>query len=205
MSRPQSITDDEILAAARAVFLEKGITATVDEVATRCHVGEATIFRRFPTKQALFLAAMDTTVEPPWLASLKARSGSEDLRAMLIDLATEMVAHGRKMIPLIVMKMSNPAMWQGGRVPSRMLPRVVQALTELFAIEIDAGRIKAKNPQVAARIWVSSVQQYVMFETLTRTVDPLPVDVFVEGLVDLLVVTESSRPPTRTSSPAGRR
>ena len=68
---------------------------------------------------------------------------------------------------------------------------------------------------MTARIWVSSVQQYVMFETLTRTVDPLPVDVFIEGLVDLLVVADCPRPVTtkkgsslpvsRTSSPAGRR
>ena len=215
MSRPQSITDDEILAAARAVFLDKGIRPRSTRWPPVATSERPPSFDDFPTKQALFLAAMDTTVEPPWLASLEARSGSDDFRAMLIDLASEMVAHGRRIIPLIVMKMSNPAIWQGERAPSRMLPRVVQALTALFALEIDAGRIKAKNPHVAARIWVSSVQQYVMFETLTRTVDPLPVDVFIEGLVDLLVVAESPRPVTtkkasalpasRTSNPAGRK
>src|SRR4051812_31445168 len=112
MSRPQSITDDEILAAARAIFLDKGITATVDEVAARCGVGEATVFRRFPTKQALFLAAMDTASEPLGLRTLTEHAGSEDVRATLMDLGREMISTGRKMIPLVLMKMSNPGFAQ---------------------------------------------------------------------------------------------
>ena len=66
MARPQGITDEEVLAAARAVFLSKGISATVEEVAERCHVGVATIFRRFPTKQALFTAAMNVVNDAEW-------------------------------------------------------------------------------------------------------------------------------------------
>ncbi len=47
----------------------------------RCGVGEATVFRRFPTKQALFVAAMDSGTEPDWaeiLAELWPTSGRED-------------------------------------------------------------------------------------------------------------------------------
>src|SRR5512138_2241674 len=100
MPRPQTITDDEILAAARAVFLDRGITATVEEVAARCGVGEATVFRRFPTKQALFLAAMDTAGEPEWLQTLRERTKGDDIRIALTGLAKDILAFGRKMIPL---------------------------------------------------------------------------------------------------------
>ena len=42
-----------IVAAAAEVFAERGLEASVAEVAERAGVGSATVFRRFPTKQDL--------------------------------------------------------------------------------------------------------------------------------------------------------
>jgi AcrR family transcriptional regulator len=42
-----------IVAAAAEVFAERGLEASVTEVAERAGVGSATVFRRFPTKQDL--------------------------------------------------------------------------------------------------------------------------------------------------------
>jgi AcrR family transcriptional regulator len=42
-----------IVAAATEVFAERGLDASVTEVAERAGVGSATVFRRFPTKQDL--------------------------------------------------------------------------------------------------------------------------------------------------------
>jgi AcrR family transcriptional regulator len=194
MSRPQSITDDEILAAARAVFLDKGITATVEEVAARCRVGEATVFRRFPTKQALFLAAMNTASEPAWLQTIKERAVGTDIRCTLTDLAHDILTFGRKMIPLILMKMSNPGITDRGPPPARLL-RTIQGLTEFFEIEIKAGRINARDARVAARIWIGALQHFVMFEVFTKSVDTLSADIFVQGLVDMFAPT--ARPKGR--------
>jgi AcrR family transcriptional regulator len=44
---------DRILEAARAVFAAEGFDAPMREVAHRAGVGPATLYRRFPTKQAL--------------------------------------------------------------------------------------------------------------------------------------------------------
>jgi AcrR family transcriptional regulator len=186
MSRPQSITDDEILAAARAVFLDKGITATVEEVAARCRVGQATVFRRFPTKQALFLAAMDTAAEPAWIERIQHRDRHEDIRVTLTTLANDILAFGRKMIPLIMMKMSNPGFGERGPPAARAL-RTIQALTAFFEEEVEGGRLRAENPHVAARIWIAALQHFVMFEVFTKSVDTLPTEVFVKGLVDMFV------------------
>jgi AcrR family transcriptional regulator len=184
MARPQSITDDEILAAARAVFLDKGITATVDEVAARCRVGEATVFRRFPTKQALFLAAMDTASEPIGLEVLLDRADSPDVRGALLALGREMLAVGRKMMPLAMMKVSNPGI---AAHPNRAvrITRTLQYLTDYFAVQIKAGRINAKDPRVAARIWLGSVQHLVFFEFFTKTPDTITPEAYFEGLVDM--------------------
>jgi AcrR family transcriptional regulator len=44
---------DRILEAARALFSERGLDASMREVARDAGVGPATLYRRFPTKQAL--------------------------------------------------------------------------------------------------------------------------------------------------------
>ncbi|HWB23499.1 MAG TPA: TetR family transcriptional regulator [Gaiellaceae bacterium] len=48
-----------ILEAARAVFAEEGLEASVADVAERAGVGTATIFRRFPTKDDLVAAILE--------------------------------------------------------------------------------------------------------------------------------------------------
>jgi len=56
---PQMLRSDaeenrtRILDAARAVFAERGLDVPLREVARRAGVGPATLYRRFPTKQAL--------------------------------------------------------------------------------------------------------------------------------------------------------
>lgn len=44
---------DRILEAARALFSERGLEASMRDVARYAEVGPATLYRRFPTKQAL--------------------------------------------------------------------------------------------------------------------------------------------------------
>ena len=68
-----------VLAAARSVFARRGLEAGVDEIAREAGVGVGTLYRRFPTKDALVLAIVEdgmgalledlhvaATVEDPW-------------------------------------------------------------------------------------------------------------------------------------------
>ncbi|QUH05504.1 TetR/AcrR family transcriptional regulator [Saccharopolyspora erythraea] len=45
--------DDRVIAAAREVFGEQGFAAPMSEVAKRAGVGVASVYRRYPSKQAL--------------------------------------------------------------------------------------------------------------------------------------------------------
>ena len=51
-----------VLDAAAEVFAERGPAASVDEIARRAGVGHATVFRRFPTKDALIRAVVDRRI-----------------------------------------------------------------------------------------------------------------------------------------------
>ena len=47
-----------VLDAAAEVLAEQGLSASVDEIAKRAGVGHGTVFRRFPTKEALVAAVV---------------------------------------------------------------------------------------------------------------------------------------------------
>ena len=50
---------ERLLAAAEELFLEQGATASLDDVARRAKVGIGTLYRRFPTREALVAAMCD--------------------------------------------------------------------------------------------------------------------------------------------------
>ena len=49
---------DKILATARIVFTERGTDCSLDEIAKRAGVGPGTLYRHFPTREALVDALM---------------------------------------------------------------------------------------------------------------------------------------------------
>jgi len=75
---------EKVLTAARAVFADQGVDAQMDDVARRADVGVGTVYRHFPTKDALLTALSDAlfediaayaretlTLDDPWEAFLK--------------------------------------------------------------------------------------------------------------------------------------
>jgi AcrR family transcriptional regulator len=62
VGRPRRSQQD-LLAAAAAVFVESGVDAPVREIAARAGVGMGTIYRHFPTRPALVVAVYRHQVE----------------------------------------------------------------------------------------------------------------------------------------------
>lgn len=54
---------DAIIAAARDAFTSEGITAPIDGIAQRAGIGNATLYRNFPTRDCLVAAVMEDTVQ----------------------------------------------------------------------------------------------------------------------------------------------
>ncbi len=53
---------EKVLVAARELFAEQGFDVPLDEIAARAGVGPGTVYRHFPTKQALFQAVTEARV-----------------------------------------------------------------------------------------------------------------------------------------------
>lgn len=58
MGRTKRVSDEEVLARARDVFLARGYTASTREVADAVGLSQATLFQRFGSKDDLFVAAI---------------------------------------------------------------------------------------------------------------------------------------------------
>jgi AcrR family transcriptional regulator len=69
---------EQVLAAARDVFVELGADAPLDEVARRAGVGIATLYRRFPDRQALQRAVALDVLEHAARAADSAEAGGSD-------------------------------------------------------------------------------------------------------------------------------
>jgi AcrR family transcriptional regulator len=73
---------DRILAAARAVFATEGFGAPMRSVAHRAGVGPATLYRRFPTKQALATEAFAGRIDACHTILERALADADPWRAL---------------------------------------------------------------------------------------------------------------------------
>lgn len=81
-----------ILAAAEALFLEKGVGVSLEEVAKRAGVGIGTLYRRFPTREALLAATSNErflSLAETSRARDPALAPGDALRAYLEELARQ--------------------------------------------------------------------------------------------------------------------
>jgi AcrR family transcriptional regulator len=63
---------DKIVEVARQIFREKGYDAPLDEIAKKAGVGAGTLYRHFPTRDALLDAVMQAWVDSVAIATEKA-------------------------------------------------------------------------------------------------------------------------------------
>lgn len=85
MGRPRAISDEEIIAAARRCFLERGTGISAAEIGTELGVSHTTLFNRFGSKEGLMLAALGAPKEIGWVAALEAGPDSRPFRDQLVE------------------------------------------------------------------------------------------------------------------------
>lgn len=205
MGRHPLISDEKLVELAREVFLERGVAATVADVAERAGVSEALVFHRFKTKDALFAQAMALPIDPPWLANLPARVGRGDIRDELTEMSHEGIAFFRIIVPAAMMHWSLRAEGKPHGLPAGSDSAPMRGLKKLagyFEAEMRLGRLGRHDAEVAARTWSGALWEYVSMEIMFEGSDvlPLPQATFVRSLVALLLDGLTPRPKGRSKS-----
>ena len=81
----RELAQARILRAAGAVLANRGLTATVDDVAEAAGVSRRTIFRHFATREALFVSVIRAGIHR-YAEQIPAPPAHDDLKAWLIDM-----------------------------------------------------------------------------------------------------------------------
>ncbi|MBW4692839.1 MAG: TetR/AcrR family transcriptional regulator [Lyngbya sp. HA4199-MV5] len=185
MARTPTITQAQILEAARVVFLEKGFSATTVDVAKRAGISSASIFKHFPTKEALFFAAMsETSCDSLWSAALEAEIGQGNPRSDLLKIALRIAAYAEAVMPRMMLAWS---VRQPGEIviPPNVEPDFA-ALTAYLAREMALGRIARGDPTIPALTLFHTVVGFTMSQTLQSAAVRLDTSSFLADFVDLL-------------------
>jgi AcrR family transcriptional regulator len=184
MARPKTIDDAVILKAARVLFFKKGAATTTAEVARLAGVAEGTIFKRFKSKPELFRACMGTE-SLPWMARLEeGRDG--DLEKVLVEVAMDVIAFARKVIPLMMMTWSNRG--EFGPVGAKRSFRPADDFVEFFERQMKAGRIRKGDAGALTAAYYGALQHYAMVELIRGGKHPLDQKDFVRNFVHCLWV-----------------
>lgn len=198
MGRPPRIHREEVLAAARTAFVERGYEgATLADIAARVGVSPAALLRHAPTKQALFTAAMGATPDSEMLplAFLADVPGTADPRRVLRQVA-------RAFVPFIQAKLrENLARWVHfrtvpgiGRMPLPFDPkqrptppqRNFRLLEDYLRRARRAGRVRLRDPRAAAFAFAATLHSYVMLhEVIPALEEPLPLDQYLDTVMDI--------------------
>jgi AcrR family transcriptional regulator len=169
MARPTTISDDEILAAARAVFGEKGVRGTTAEVAARAGISEGIIFKRFGTKAQLFRQAMDAGADVEGILQILLDLGPLETAADFERLVAWTLETLRRVVPMVLMSWAESRTESG--LPKHIFAtekppplRALIAVTKYFERQFARGGMKKRNPEIVARILIGSVWHFAFME-----------------------------------------
>ncbi len=162
MSRPKTIAEEDLLSAAREVFIEGGFAASTKRIAKRAGVSEALLFQRYGTKADLFFASM---VPPPMDMGvyITTAAAGTDGRDTLERLAWAMLDYFRAAVPMLLPLMSHPD-FDFERFAAK------HPASGLVVLRVNMGEFffanRAPDPAAASLLLLATMQSVAMFELL---------------------------------------
>lgn len=145
MARPRQYTDEEILSAARACFLEHGASVSTAHIAGEIGLSQAALFKRFQTKENLLVQALAPPEQPPWILDLVAGPTDEPFDAQLERIAVKALTFLRELMPRVMVLKS------AGLEPQDVLARY-ETPPPVLAMRLLAAFFQAADARGLARI-----------------------------------------------------
>jgi AcrR family transcriptional regulator len=94
------VSDEQVLAAARAAFIEGGAKVSVSAIAERVGVSHAALFQRFGSKRALMIAALGPPADHP-RRHVETPPDERPLRAQLVEILARLMRYFRTLWPAV--------------------------------------------------------------------------------------------------------
>jgi len=201
MGRPELVTREQVLKAAREAFGQRGYEATtLAGIASRLGISAAALLRHAPTKEALFLEAMrsaEADDEFP-LEFLSQQDAKGDPRLVLRRVVQALIPYIEAKIGETISRWMHARTAQDAREIARVISRpfggqpltpperALAILEEYFRRAGRAGTIRLKEPRVAAVVFLGAVHSYVFLHKVLRLVDPpIPLDRYIDALLEI--------------------
>ncbi len=188
MSRPQTRTDDEILAAARTIYLERGPTAPMSAIAAAVGLSQPALSHRFGSRDALLVRALVPTSVPGWLQRLAEPIPDHDARGQLQRLAAEGLQVMAEAVPCLATIRASAidvAALFPGVVPPHA--RVLQAVIDWFRRAAGCGGIAPGDPTARATVFLGTRQAHALHAWVSRApLDRAAAEQAAIGLVDAM-------------------
>jgi AcrR family transcriptional regulator len=169
---------ERLLAAAKAVFSAGGADASLEAVAQRAGVGIGTLYRHFPTREALFEAVYQHEVQALWELAERLKDAASPLEALRrgMHAMVEFVATKKGMSAALALAVTGFS-----ELHARSSPRLEEAARTLVERAVAAGEIRSDidpGDLMRAVVGMCLVHNQPGWQT---NVLPL-VDVLVDGL-----------------------
>lgn len=165
MGRRKLVEDQELLAAAREMFVERGFGASTRDIAQRAGVSETVLFQRFRTKPELFFAAM---VPPaPDIHAILVSPPRRQPSVQFEEIGGRVLAYFRDVAPVLLPLMSHPGFNYDAfieRYPESPLNQLVQGLRAWLAWLEDRGELTRGHADAMAMTMVMSMAGLALFE-----------------------------------------
>jgi len=196
MGRTKTVSDTELLDAARRVFVEEGFAASTRAIARSAGVSEGVIFQRFTTKEDLFFAAM---IPPPVDLNRLLHHPRSKGRGLVEKVTLSLIQYFRATLPVFIPLMSHPSFRFeefARRHPDSPMVTLRRHLVEFVVQQQRAGRIGAVDPGAAALLMWSTAHSIAFFEHLGAhggQFDPRIIRATIQGLWNGLAPPVSSR------------
>jgi AcrR family transcriptional regulator len=167
-----------ILEAARAVFAEDGLDASVADVAERAGVGTATIFRRFPTKDDLVAAILEQELGAV-AAHAQAASESPDPVTGLgdfVEWAVESFIQGR-----CICEASGGELFERPRI-QELVGELTEAVERMLDRAKEAGAVRSDVSAEDIEFLINAIGQAGLRGEQTSTALRRYVEIMLDGL-----------------------